>query len=261
MPGRFTNLEFDDNARQELDVTPEVRGGLTRDEHHYLASADEEYRWGRFEKALQMYTRCLERDRSAVRAWVGQVQMLVQLGEYSEARLWSDKALELFRDNGELLAAKAQACVRLADTQAGMACSDSSLRSPGSSAWRWIVRGEVLLAKRQKYFDRCFDKALAEPDVDWFDRVVIGRIYLFYRRATNALQHFQEVILLQPTQGYLWYEIGNCQAALGLIAVARTSYERCLETRANYAEARLAIDALPQVSMFRSLLALFQKRT
>ena len=39
--------------------------------------------------ALQLYTRALGQNRAVIPAWVGQVQMLVELGEYHEARLWA----------------------------------------------------------------------------------------------------------------------------------------------------------------------------
>ena len=139
MSGRFANLEFNDREH-ERDRAAEQRRTEQQDEQALLAAAHAEYRWGRFEPALRLYTRCLEANRAVVAAWVGQVQMLVQLEEHHEGRVWSDKALELFRNNGELLAAKGQACARLHDHLAAMACSDGSLQTPGSSAWRWIVR-------------------------------------------------------------------------------------------------------------------------
>src|SRR5215510_6228954 len=146
MPGRFTRLEFDEEGRKrESELPQSVEGTPPRDAQHYASLAVEAAQLGRFETALQMYTRCVRDDRTMIPAWVGQVQMLVQLEEYAEARLWSDKALELFRDNGDLLAAKAQACLRQGDEATGMALSDSSLRSQGTSPWRWEVRGEALV--------------------------------------------------------------------------------------------------------------------
>jgi len=259
MPGRFTNLEFnEEDQNQQFQL--EAQQSHQRDENYYLARAQEEHQWGRFEKALQMYTRCLECNRSVVPAWVGQAQMLVQLGEYNEARLWSDKALELFRDNGELLATKAQACTRLKDYGAGMAYSDASLKVPGSSPWRWQVRGEALLAKRQNYFDECFQKSLNEQGADWFDRIIIAGIYLFYDRATNALQYVKAAMEIEPAHGYVWYFMGNCQAALGLTLAARTSYERCLEFRCDYREARDACDSLASMSFFTWMTKLLFRR-
>ena len=242
MPGRFANLEFDDGESQSAKTA--AGESKKYDADTYLAQAHEEFRWGRFERALQLYTRSLERSRTMIPAWVGQVQMLVQLDECHEARMWSDKALELFRNNGELLAAKAQACVRLKDKQAAMACSDASLQIPGSSGWRWIARGEVLLATGQKHAEECFQKALIEPAADWFDRIIIGRIYLYYRRASNALYYIQAALEMATANGYVWFEKGNCERELGLTAAAAGSYETCLELRPDYREAQLAIDSL-----------------
>jgi tetratricopeptide (TPR) repeat protein len=243
MPGRFANLEFNDERRETSRTHEEalVHEKATTD---YLVRANEEYHWGRFEAALRFYTRALREDRSGIPAWVGQVQMLVQLGECHEARVWGDKALELFHDNGELLAAKVQACVRLGDRRAGMACSDASLQAPGSSPWRWIVRGEALLAEEQSHHEECLQKALTEPGADWFDRVIISRIYAYYQRFTNAMCYLKEALEQEPTHGYTWFELGNCQRALALESAARTSYERCLELRPDYREARQAIAEL-----------------
>lgn len=259
MPGRFANLEFREERNGEETTRGRPAAGLL-DEHHYLVAAHEEYRWGRFEKALRFYTRCLEQNRAMVPAWVGQVQMLVQLGEYHEARLWSDKALELFRDNGDLLAAKAQACVRLKDHAAAMVCSDGSMQAPGSSPWRWQARGEVLLARGREHFDACFRKSLDEPAADWFDRVVIARIYRHYQKASNALYYLREAMQMEPTCGYIWFEMGHCQAALGLTGPARSSYDRCLELRGDYGEAREALAALDRMSFFTWLRRILRLR-
>jgi tetratricopeptide (TPR) repeat protein len=258
MAGRFTNLELRDDHQQE-EVAFEEPRKANREERDYLAQADEAYRWGRFETALRLYTRCLEDDRAVIPAWVGQVQMLVQLGEYQEARLWSDKALELFRDHGDLLAAKAQACARLKDYRAALACSDASLHVPGSSPSRWQARGEVLLAKGQRYHEESFQKSLTEKQADWFDRVVIARIYLFYRRATNALHHLKAAAEMEPARVVVWFEMGNGQAALGLTSAARTSYERCLELHRDYREAQKALDALESLSFFAWLWGLLSR--
>jgi tetratricopeptide (TPR) repeat protein len=246
MSKRFANLEFNDENRR--DQSSQVPQGRKLDEQHYMAQAVEENHWAQYEKALRLYTRCLEHSRMMIPAWVGQVQMLVQMGEYQEGRVWSDKALELFRENGELLAAKAQACARLRDNRAAMACSDASLQSPGTSPWRWIARGEAILAVGQDYYEHCFRKAVNEPGSDWFDRVVIARIYLFYRRASNALGYLKQAQELDATQGSIWFEMGNCQTALGMTSGARTSFERCLELRPKFPDACKALESLGQES-------------
>ena len=47
--------------------------------------------------------------------------MLVELGEYQEAKLWADKAIEKFPGDPELLAAKAVALARSGDLQGALA--------------------------------------------------------------------------------------------------------------------------------------------
>jgi tetratricopeptide (TPR) repeat protein len=242
---RFKHLEI---HQRETDRTEEeveqVAGTPVRPAEHYVQLAVDACRLGRFETSLQMYTRASRENRGLVRAWVGQIQMLVQLGELAEARLWSDKSLELFKNNGELLAGKAQACARQGDHRAAMACSDASLQCPGSSPARWQARGEVLLASRGRRSRDCFERSLADAQADWFDRVIVARIYLYYRRATAALQYAEAAARLRPTHVYCWFVVGQCQEAMGWFDQAETSYERCAELSDDFPEARSALGAI-----------------
>lgn len=247
MASRFTRLEMD--ARQASDaqgetVTQRVSGVEVRTPEHDMRLASEAYRSGLHEPALQLYTRALQGNRAIIPAWVGQVQMLVELGEYEEARLWSDKALELFKHNGDLLAAKSRACLRQGDRSAAIASSDESLRSPGSSALRWQSRGEVMLDRRGERARTCFEKSIAEPDADWFDRVVIARVYLFHKHIAPAHEFAQAAVKLEPGSAYAWLVLGQCQEELGWLRNAEQSYERALELPGEHAAARGALQAL-----------------
>ncbi|HWL94569.1 MAG TPA: hypothetical protein VNT79_13685 [Phycisphaerae bacterium] len=262
MAGRFSNLEFDDERREEAKESSGALG-TERDGWQLLEQARSAHSEGQHEAALRLYTRALQEDRRLIRAWVGQIQMLVELKEFHEARVWGDKALQLFKSNGDLLAAKAQAVIRLKDKKLALACSDGAMQSPGSSAWRWEVRGEVLMARGDGHFDVCFQKALEEPDADWFDRVIIARIYSYYRRAASAMQYLQAALEMAPAQAYSWYELGTAQQALGLLGAAQTSYERCLELRSDCREADAALRALGSISFgqwTRSVLRRWRKR-
>ena len=105
---RFDRLEFDAPEPQKKPGSP-AQAALEavgdHDEHHWLKRAEDERRSGFFENALRFYSRSLEVNKTLVQGWLGQVQMLIALGEYPEAELWARKALELFRNNGDLLAA------------------------------------------------------------------------------------------------------------------------------------------------------------
>lgn len=250
MGGRFEHLEFGEGRDKREQPVRRQTGAPKLTAEELQRQADEEYHWGQYESGLRLYTRCLEEDRGRIAAWVGQVQMLVELAEYSEARLWSDKALELFRNNGELLAAKAQACVRMADRKAAWACSDAAVKAAGSSPFRWRVRGEVLLAAGHKMYDACFEKSLAEGAADWFDRIAIARILLFYRKAAAALEYAGAAVDLNPGCGYAWYMVGSCQQELGLKDAALRSFARCLEIRPDWPDADAARDAAGRQSWF-----------
>ena len=255
MSGRFSRLEFEDGKnrpRKDGELRPSETVGLygtpKRDAAHYVALAVDARRIGAHETALQHFTRAVREDRATIVGWVGQVQMLVELAEYSEARLWADKALELFRDNGDLLAAKAQACVRIGDLVTAQATCDAAMRSPGTSAWRWAVRGETLLARGEALARTSFQKALAEPTADWFDRTLVATMHLFHRKAAAAIEYAQAGVAAQPTAPYAWLVLGRCQAALGWGEQAEETFGRALELTPRLEAAAAALAALEQES-------------
>jgi tetratricopeptide (TPR) repeat protein len=264
--GRFGRLEFRDrgeqrstnersesrvSARRTVSSTDDLTqqqslgsGNAIRTPAHHLQAAGEAYRSGRFDAALQLYTRALQGNRALVPAWVGQVQMLVELGEYVEARLWSDKALELVKGNGELLAAKARACVRDGDDAAALACSDASMRTNGTSPLRWQARGEAMLARNGERARDCFEKSILEPTADWFDRIVVARIYIFHGRPTPAVEFAQTALKLEPGHWFSWMVLGKAQEALGWSREAEASYERAHSLPGGRVEADSALTAL-----------------
>jgi tetratricopeptide (TPR) repeat protein len=243
MPGRFSNLEFHQPRRAAAEQATSATQEADPAKHN-RQQADDAYRWGRFEDALRLYTRALKENRHLIPAWVGQVQMLVQLGEYHEARVWSGKALELFRGHGDLLAAQAQSLIRLSDPAKALGLSDAAIAAEGESPWRWQVRGEVLLARRERFAADCFERAVQHPLADWFDHVVVGRVYLYYRKLTTALHYLRTAVELEPTHAYPWLVMGQCQAALGMRGQAETSFSHALERKPTWAEAQSALETL-----------------
>ena len=110
---RFNNLEIGQVDRKEN------QGDVVRDEAWHLAEAANLYQSGRYDLALRSYSRVLEHNSSNAHAWCSQVRMLVELGEYREAKLWVDKALERFPKDPELLAAKAVVLARVGEPGRG----------------------------------------------------------------------------------------------------------------------------------------------
>lgn len=238
MTGRFSRLEFGDREESHERSRPLDLGTPVRTADHFAAQALEAHQHGRFETALQLYTRALREDRARIPAWVGQVQMLVELREYAEGRMWSDKALELFKGNGDLLSAKAQACLRDGDPKTAAASTDAAFKSPGTSPWRWIIRGEVMLTQAAARSRDCFERALAEAGADWFDRITIARVCLHHGRAAAAVEFAQQAAEMRPAHAFCWLTLGECQQQLGFADRARQSVRRALELKPGFEPAR-----------------------
>lgn len=242
MPRRFTNLEFEapreeERAKPRSQTEAELQGSL-------VARARDAEGWGRFEEALRLYTRALGENRALIPAWVGQVQMLVQLDECHEARVWAGKALQLFRQHGDLLAADAQAAARLRDLKTARQLTDAAMQAGGDTPWRWIARGDVLLARGARLATSCFEKAVQHAAAVWLDYVTVGRVCQYYRRYAAALQYIKQALVQQPEHGYPWLLMGECQYALGMAGPARDSIGRAAELAPEWAAPRAALQAM-----------------
>jgi tetratricopeptide (TPR) repeat protein len=237
---RFDHLEFDSNQPPRSRPTAPLPADADHDEHYWLRQADLARREGRHEEALRFYSRALERDRSLVVAWLGQAQMLIALGEYPEADLWARKAGELFRGNPELIAARAQALIRRGDLRHAQPLCDSSLTMESQSYYPWLVRGELMLARRQAVAQHCFDKT-RQISTDWLVCLEIADIYLYYRRPTPALAWLRRAVEQNPQSAYCWYRQGDCELELGLLTPARRSLTHCLEINPGYVPASRAL--------------------
>lgn len=221
---RFGNLEFDsDHGAMSERQLP------LKDEDHYLAKASEAFESGRFEVALRMFARVIEFNAKLPSAWTGQVRMLIELGEFEEARVWADKALVLFPEEGELLAAKAVTLARLGDDAGAISYSDAAVESQANTPYIWLSRADVLLARKEKRAEYCFERALALANGHWLYLWLAARIHAFYHQFARSLKSVQEAMKMEPGRAILWLEAGRSQSALGLVTQARNSFEQARE--------------------------------
>lgn len=235
---RFDKLEFEPDP-QDPRRKPAPRQD-EKDHEHWVRSAQDQRRSGCYEMALRYYSRALELEKSLVVAWTGQVQMLVMMREYPQAALWSRKALELFPGNSELLAGQAQAECRQGRLKEAMAASDASLAARGESAYRWQVRGELMIVSRSRNDRQCFDKAQI-VDNDWLVPLESALIYCEHSGYSLAQQRAQLAVERAPQAPYAWYVLGTCQRHVGFDTAAARSFERCLELAPNHADAGTAL--------------------
>jgi|SRR5688572_12486689 len=218
---RFGNLEFG-SAREH---TPKQES-LLKDESYFLGQAQANFENGRFEQALREFAKVLEFNPKSGAAWCGQVRSLIELGEFNEAKVWADKALATFPNEPELLAAKAVALARVGDLQGAISFSDAAVESQCSTPYIWLSRGDVLLARKEKRAEYCFEKAFAlggrNPIMLW----LAARIQAFYQHFAKALKLVLEAVNLDPGRAVLWVETGRCQMELGLVTPAQNSFQQ-----------------------------------
>ncbi|MGQ0628277.1 MAG: hypothetical protein ACT4PL_09300, partial [Phycisphaerales bacterium] len=115
--------------------------------------------------------------------------------------------------------------------------SDASLVALGASAWRWQVRGEVMLQRAAARSMECFARALAEPGADWFDRVMIAQMFLTHGRPGAALEFAQQAIALESGHPAGWMTLAVAQEQCGFVGSALESAARVLELAPGHVQA------------------------
>jgi tetratricopeptide (TPR) repeat protein len=244
---RFVNLEFGDEYE---DLSQPAQPAAVRDEAYYFGRAGAAFENGDFESALRLYSKVLEFNPENAAAWTGQVRMLIELGEYREAKLWADKALEKFPHEPELLAAKAVALGRSGDLQGAIAFSDASIEERGDTPYIWLARGDVLLAREEARANYCFDKALLLAPRDWVVAWLAARIRYYYQQFALALKLMQQAVEWNAGHFLLWLELGRCQHALGLAGPARNSYEQARQLNPHSSEVNAARARLSEIRLW-----------
>lgn len=247
---RFENLEFGGESEERLNSQGELK-----DEAFYFAEAMRAFEGANFEHALRSFAKVLEFNPQSVAAWTGQVRMLIELGEFREAKMWADKALEKYPRDAELLAAKAVALGRTGDLKAALAFSDASIEERGDTPYIWLARGDVLMARNEKRADYCFEKAHLLAPQDWFVHWLASRIRFFYQKFALAVKLAQQALALDSAQASVWLQLGRCQEALGMIGLAQSSYDQALQLNPNCGEARKALAGLKPVGWLASFRA------
>jgi tetratricopeptide (TPR) repeat protein len=234
---RFGNLEFGGEAESEVFA----RGNAIRDELYYVREARNAFQNGEFEAALRLYSKVLEHNPGNAAGWTGQVRMLIEMGEYREAKLWAEKALERFPHEPELLAAKAVALGRSGDLQGAIAFSDAAMEERGDTPYVWLARADVLLARKESRADFCIEKALQFAPGDWFVAWLAARIHLYYEQFVSALKLLQQAVEWNATHFLLWFQLGECQEALGFMGPAAISFAQAKQLNPRYNAASLRL--------------------
>jgi tetratricopeptide (TPR) repeat protein len=227
---RFSRLEFGDRS-DEGKGKPGGTGEEMRNAEYFHKQAMRYWLAGDFELALRNYSRALEKSSVFYPGWLGQVLMLIELGEYKEAAVWVDKALEMFPEHPELLAAKAVACTRDGRMEKAIVYSDNSIAKDNVTSAVWLARAEVLLNRKSNIAQNCISKAVGLAGVGEdgaMVRLQAGRLLNQKGDYAGALQYLRTVSDELPKSALAWYELGCCQAKLGRPEAA-ISFEQALK--------------------------------
>lgn len=272
---RFSNLEYDDEPGDKRNPVPALpvespnsstqpapwpaqESGYreVRDEEVYVEKAFAQYQLGNFEQALRYYSRALEFNPNCEAGWLGQVRMLLELGELKEAGVWASKSLNIFRNHPDLMAARAVAACRLGERTVALEFSDSATSAPNSnSIYVWLSRGEVLLATRGSKGQFCLEKAKSIAGTnDWFTTLLVSRIYYFYRQYARAMEEARAAMERKPSNPFVWLVLGNCQERLHLYTKAKESYRQALQLDRDYAAAKVALDHVEGLGFIKRIL-------
>ena len=234
---RFSQLEFG-------EVSPErkrAQGEPIRDASYFHKEALKYWLSGDFELALRNYSRVLEKNSTVFDAWVGQVLMLIELGEYREAIVWADKALELFPEHPELLAVKAVACCRDSKMEKAIAYSDNSISKENITSRVWLARAEILLNRKSSIAENCISKAIGiAGNIAPVIKLEAARLLRKKGSYSAAIGHLNGVVKVFPKSALAWYELGSCQSKLGFTE-ARATLEQSLKLRPDWSVAKTAL--------------------
>jgi len=236
---RFSQLEFGEG--REPSKEPAASGEPVRDADYFDSQATRYWLAGDFESALRNYSRALEQNSAFYPGWLGQVMMLIELGEYHEAATWVDKALEMFPEHPELLSAKAVACARDGKTDKAMAYSDNAVTKEKLTSLVWLARAEVLPGGKGRIAENCISKAVSMAGDDApILRLQAGRLLNRRGDYCSALPYLKEAIDHLAKSALAWYELGICQVKLGR-PEGVVSLEQALKLQPNWEQASAAL--------------------
>lgn len=230
--GRFSNLEFE---RPELQPagSPELDGleipataGFVEERSldGLFQKALAAELAGDFESGLRHYSAALGEDPLALTAWLGQLRMLLEIGEYPEVELWAGKALEHFPENPQLWSAKALALFRMGRTGEAQDLSDAALAKKGETEIVWLARGEVMIGGRREASEECFNHAVRVADDDHVASLRCGMVVYRYGHYAQAIARLEAALAGMPACAWGWYLLGQSRRHLGLESPARMAF-------------------------------------
>lgn len=254
--GRFGHLEVAPTA-------PAAASGEAAREREAIGPADHVSRGqgleqqGRFDEALQAYSRALRQGAHIEAAWVGQLRCLVAMGEHNEALTWAGRALEYLPQSTDIQSIRCIALARQGRMSEAMALSDKILETGAASPLAWLARAWAHGDARMEAAERCVNKALEMPADAQGTGSEAATFYMAHENHAAALRLLREVTRQRPALAHPWYLQALCLEAIGSVDEAaqamRNAVRLAPDSRRYRDDAHRLEGANPLVSWWRRM--------
>jgi tetratricopeptide (TPR) repeat protein len=208
---------------------------------HFMAEATLAMERGRWESALRLFGRALQRDRSSEAAWVGQVRALVEMSQPGEAATWAEQAAKVCGESAEILALKATCAARTGKPDEAMAWSDRAMSQGRDEGQVWASRAEALFASGHGEMARRALEKAAERSPEPAMLRKYGEIALFFGDLRLAQLWLERARSLAPDDPLAALQLGVLRDRQDDLVAARIELDRALALEPGLKSARLAL--------------------
>jgi tetratricopeptide (TPR) repeat protein len=213
---------------------------LTFDDNNFrywLDKGKENFRHGKWEKAIEFYDKTIELDRNVTQARIDKCVALNFLGRYNEALDHAREALEIDPKNSELLAVEGESLNFLGRYNEALDRAREALEINRENDYALYVKGYALdYSGKHKEAVKLYDQAIERyKDADYFISKGIAHNYLTeYRKAIecfgNALNILQNICQDNAQQiAYAYINKGESHFRLKEYIQSARCYHNALE--------------------------------
>lgn len=252
--GRFEWIEL-----TEANEPIQIEKPIVYDEDYYLKQADKSFEKGSYQAALRYYSRALNLNNTLKQAWLGQVLCLIALGQFNEAIVWSDKALEFCPDHPEIIAAKALALNRLGLKEEALSFSDKAIKTSKISWLVWAARADILLDENENAANYCFYKAQEFAKENWFFYMMMGISFLSAKEISKATYYFNKAVDLKKDNAILYYHLANAYYEDSNYSLAKACLKKAIEIKPDFQEAAVMLRKISKLTILNILISFFKK--
>lgn len=243
----------DASAAPRREFAPGDAGGADVDVQTLLGEAQRAHERGDFEKALRVYGRCLQRDRVLAPAWLGQVRVLLDMGQFEEAETWVEQAGKVTGEVPAILALRSVVMSRRGKLDEARAWSDRAMKDASDAPETWLARAEVIYASRNERVARTtLDKA-HERCPGGAAALRCGEVALEAGDFVAARQWLERAARALPDSPLVALRRGVMEAREGHADAARQHLQRALVLNPALVAAKLAIEHLDRGSPVTAL--------